>query len=333
VGSVNGQFISSILVLVSAAACSATSAAPTTSCARTAPVVVRKYYQLWSWQRYPTMYAMLSSAYRASHPYSRWVRTLGSPDRVAADATPGRNAAQVQVRVYMQSNDGTATAYHGTWQMARSGDTWLLDTPALARYATPPQDLLASLFKLPSSTPTEQWLKAQRLLRTLHATVSHAKVAVMATTDCFVDPSGRAKPATGRDAGCSLIDGAGYEFRVGPSGPTDYQVVYDPADGMVWFLSGCCSDFHQYLLSDVSAPPTCITDTMPLTQVRTRHGIRLGATLADVERAYGKAQPNTVGTYTGLDYENRSQGVPGMYCGASFAFSKNRLAAIELDGC
>jgi hypothetical protein len=328
-----GRFVCSILVLACAAYSATSAAPPAPSCMRTPVVVVRKYYQLWKWHRYQEMYAMLSSGYRAAHPYDQWSRTLGSPEQVAVDAKAGANASQVLVRVYTQSNDGTPAAYHGTWRTTPSGDSWLLDAPVLSRYATPPPDLLSAVFKAPSSTPVEQWLNDQTLLRALEATVRHPKAAAMAATDCFVDPSGRAKPTTGRDAGCSLIDGAGYEFQLGPAGPTRYQVLYDPSDRLVWFFRGCCSDFHQYLLSDVTAPPTCITDTMPLAQVRTKRGIRLGASIADVERAYGKAQPNTVGAYIELDYEYRPQAPPGMYCSTSFAFSKNRLAGIAMDGC
>jgi hypothetical protein len=310
-------------------------------CAVTPTDVVRKYYQLLSWQRYREMYALLSARYRAAHPYGAWGRALAPVRAAIVEASLGRASTDVQIRVYLEDADGSAKSYSGMWHVVRSGTSWLLDSSAISQDSK----LSTELLNLPDRTPAEEWLNRQPALQpgVFGNLVSNAYTHLRTSTprfDCLVDASGATSVETsGYDAGCSSIDGDGLEFRLGPAGPQEYDVLYDHANRLVWFTRGCCSEEEDVLLADVAPPPFCFPDAASLAQMRTQLGIRLGESQAAVERVYGQAHPVTAGAYRLLLYQytpkTSDNALRGGSCmQSSFAFSKGALVAIDfLNSC
>ena len=125
-------------------------------------------------------------------------------------------------------------------------------------------------------------------------------------------------------------------FGFGDAGPGG-ELVYDPARGIVLNRRGCCA-WWETVLMVAPKPPPQPAQTADLSAIRAGHAIALGASTADVVRAYGPARLHASTTTAGLRvlsyYRNRH--VPGSGCGwfENFVFRANRLIEIQAgNGC
>ncbi len=299
------------------------------ACALTPSDVVVRYYQLWNDGQFSDMYALLSSRFRVSHPYVRWrAEQIGNVSFTVV-TRPGSTSSDVAVDLVEERSQRW---FHGMWHLVRSGSSWLLDTETIARGTPPPAPEVAAP---PFQTPVEMWIDEQPVLRhgvlgNIESSYDDAFRMHTERNDCFVDPGGG---ATSGQQGCDDVGGMGLEFAVGPSGPTRYDVLYDSSHAILWFDRGCCSSSEEVLAGDVSRPTTCIPNTASLTRVRTLRGVRLGDSIADVARIYGRSDPISAGPYTLLLYQfHGTTGPLPLRCTQSaFAFRRGRLVAIDFN--
>ena len=126
-------------------------------------------------------------------------------------------------------------------------------------------------------------------------------------------------------------DGAAYYFLVGKD---TWHVVYDPVHRMAYYGEGCCS-YHREVLVRVHTTAPRSVPRRDLSTMRTARGMRLGMTVAQVERREGPA-PRTMGPTgkgrTALAYWSRV----GKQCSQerTFVFVHDRLQAIHVvEGC
>ncbi len=79
-------------------------------------------------------------------------------------------------------------------------------------------------------------------------------------------------------------------FVFGNAGPPRGRVVFDSAHHIAFYSMGCCS-WREYALGYATSPPPKPLANRNLSNVRTARGIRLDASVADVERIYGANSP------------------------------------------
>ncbi len=100
-----------------------------------AAAVVTRYYALWNAKNYRAAYELLSSRYRAGHPYSAWLAQHQGTDSITVDAKPGTSPADVQVIIHSVDRDAAGhlseSSYTGTWHLILGGYGWLLDSVSL----------------------------------------------------------------------------------------------------------------------------------------------------------------------------------------------------------
>ena len=319
-------------LIVAVLAAVAMQSAPANACALTPSDVVVRYYQLWNDGQFTEMYALLSTRFRASHPYARWRKAQIDGVSFTVTTRTASRSSDVAVDLIEERSERW---FHGVWHLVRSGSSWRLDAETIARGTPPPEPEVSAL---PSRAPIETWIDAQAVLR--HGVLGNIEGSYddrfrMRTnrSDCFVDPIGA---VSAWQPDCDDVGGMGLEFAVGPAGPTRYDVLYDPADAVVWFDRGCCSASEEALIGDVSPPPDCLPNAAPLSGVHTLRGVRLGDSIADVAKIYGTSNPIAAGAYTLLLYQfHGTTGPLPLRCSQSaFAFRRGRLVAIDFNnGC
>jgi tRNA A-37 threonylcarbamoyl transferase component Bud32 len=101
-----------------------------------ADAVVRTYYSLWDAHRLPEAYALLSSRYRAEHPYAAWTSSHDSVVHISVQTAV--TSDPMTVAVVVRSVDRTpygssSSEYHGTWRAVYEDGTTRLDQVALDR--------------------------------------------------------------------------------------------------------------------------------------------------------------------------------------------------------
>ena len=131
----------------------------------------------------------------------------------------------------------------------------------------------------------------------------------------------------------------GTAFAYGPAGPIRGRVVYDRVHRIVLYAKGCCAWRGFALTANVAPPPKPVA-AADLSAVRTKRGVTLTMTPAQVERIYGTASPHPTKGRPGLStlYYSTITGGPNSpeACGQfqSFSFKNGRLVSIELlVGC
>jgi hypothetical protein len=166
----------------------------------------------------------------------------------------------------------------------------------------------------------------------------NGQTAVTNQYDYFVC-GGVTAPSEGKQSfyyagsGCPLMK-KGTAFTYAPSGKG--TVLYDRAHGIVLYDKGCCAERGFALTKNVGAPPKPVGNA-DLTGVRTKRGVSLNMTQAQVLRIYGstrsydvKGRPGaTTLSYTTMKTKPNE---PGGACAQfqSFSFRQDRLISIEL---
>jgi len=171
------------------------------------------------------------------------------------------------------------------------------------------------------------------------------QTAVVTQYDYFVCDPPRAPSAEKASfyyagSACPLVK-SGTAFVYGSAGPIKGNVIYDRAHGIVFYDKGCCAWRGFALTAGVRPPPSPVSNAN-LAGVRTKRGILLGMTMAQVQKVYGAARSHETKGMPGvqtLSYTTM-KGTPtdskGDACGQfqSFSFRQDRLVSIELlVGC
>jgi hypothetical protein len=129
---------------------------------------------------------------------------------------------------------------------------------------------------------------------------------------------------------------SGTLFLAGSAGPEHYYVLYDPVHRIARISRGCCSYTEQLLVGDVGPPPQHVVER-DLSALRTRLGVKLGASTSAVERIFGPAKKSNKSRtpgWTGLFYDFTRAHSPTCVQDTTFVFHNGRLAAISLwNGC
>jgi serine/threonine protein kinase len=96
---------------------------------------VAQYYRLWNAGAYQTMYGMLSSHFRATHPYDQYVHYHANVVSISAEVTPTGNPMVYNLRVFSQDRekDGSITdnVSLGYWVLTDEGGALKLNSQAL----------------------------------------------------------------------------------------------------------------------------------------------------------------------------------------------------------
>ncbi|MDQ2865967.1 MAG: hypothetical protein M3R51_07045 [Candidatus Eremiobacteraeota bacterium] len=130
-------------------------------------------------------------------------------------------------------------------------------------------------------------------------------------------------------------------FVYGNAGPPKGHAVYDPVHRIAFYQQGCCSWNDVVAATNVTAPPKPVVkrDLHDLVTVR---GIRLGQTMPEVMRIYGKSTPIPISAHLDVHVLPYTTWRPIQTlhsidsCGQfqNFFFRKNRLIMIQLgNGC
>lgn len=131
--------------------------------------------------------------------------------------------------------------------------------------------------------------------------------------------------------------GGTFVYVVGPHGPEEKgRLAFDYARGIAFYDVGCCSSFDR-VVAYAPHPPYPVANAN-LSAVHTVRGIALGASPADVRRAYGRAAAfHAVPGHAGLRMLSyAAMSARSNSCGQSqnFIFRDEQLVSIELlDGC
>ena len=94
--------------------------------------LVSQYYSLWNVGSYPTMYGMLSTRFRRTHPFDIYVRYHANVVSITADVTSTSDPLAVGIRIVSRDRekDGSVTenVSVGTWHLTSEGGTLKLDS-------------------------------------------------------------------------------------------------------------------------------------------------------------------------------------------------------------
>jgi hypothetical protein len=207
----------------------------------------------------------------------------------------------------------------------------LMTTPHIASAGTSATDVHNYPFFPEAMRPAMEWVDRAAKRDDPFLRYGFRSVDAPATTnrtivrDAFV---GYAGPSS---ANGGPADGAAYSFAIGKD---TWHVVYDPVHRLAYYGEGCCSYHREVLLRVRTAAPRGVP-RRDLSTMRTERGIRLGMTVAQVERREGPA-PRTMGPTgngrTALAYWSRV----GTQCSLerTFVFARDRLQAIHvIEGC
>ena len=92
---------------------------------------VKQYYALWNAADYRTMYPLLSSLFRKTHPYDKYAVAHSFTDHISIEATPGDLPSVVHIRLESTDHDKdghtSRSAFVGTWYLVAEGNSWKLD--------------------------------------------------------------------------------------------------------------------------------------------------------------------------------------------------------------
>lgn len=150
--------------------------------------------------------------------------------------------------------------------------------------------------------------------------------------DWFLYPSGAKAPSCLNCAGPP----DGTFFAYGQAGPPKVKVVYDREHKIVFYHEGCCSWSHTVAASGILPPPHAVT-ARDLSHLRTKRGLKLGDTVAQVRKVFGAAAERRVMGFSlvELSYYTPLEGFASSCLWArNFYFSSGRLRIIEyLGGC
>lgn len=172
---------------------------------------------------------------------------------------------------------------------------------------------------------------------------SRRQNSVVRSYDYFVC-AGNAKPnVPSHDfdyagSACAALKGATV-FAYGSAEPIRGRAVYDRVHRIVLYAKGCCA-WRGFALTGGIAPPPKPVATADLSGVRTKRGVTLAMTPAQVEQIYGAATLHSTKGRPDLStlYYSTMKGGPNSpeACGQfqSFSFKNGRLVSIELlAGC